>query len=107
MKGASSWERDHLSSDGTYDADTWGPTGREHELKCWPTFFGDVLSGVKPFEVRRDDRDFRVGDDLWLREWDALDGYSGREMVKRVTYVLLGDQFGIEVGYCVLGLGAL
>lgn len=75
-----------------------------HELKTWPAYFKDVLLGVKPFEVRRDDRSFHVGDVLELQEWDERNGYSGRAIQRRVTYVLPGDQFGIEEGYCVMGL---
>jgi hypothetical protein len=77
-----------------------------HDLKCWPSYFGDVLRGAKNFEVRRDDREpmFREGDTLRLREWDPREGYTGRELQRLVTYVLPGDQFGIEAGYCVMGL---
>ena len=78
-----------------------------HELKTWPAYFKDVLRGDKTFEVRRDDRTpmFKVGDTLILREWDERNGYSGDKLWRRVTYVLPGDQFGIEKGYVVLGLG--
>lgn len=79
----------------------------EHELKCWPGYFPDVMLGSKPFEVRRDDRDFQRGDTLLLREWDDRNGYSGRKCWRLITYVLPGDQFGIEEGYCVLGLAVL
>ena len=78
----------------------------EHELKCWPAYFGDVLSGIKPFEVRRDDREpfFRPGDYLLLKEYNPHTGYTGRFLRRRVTYVLPGGEFGIEDGYCVMGL---
>jgi hypothetical protein len=80
---------------------------REHELKCWPAYFKDVLRGDKNFEVRPDDRTppFHVGDTLVLREWDERNGYSGDKLWRRITYILPGDQFGIEAGYCVMGLG--
>jgi len=84
---------------------------REHELKCWPEFFRALLSGAKTFELRRDDRGFRVWDVLWLREWRRLrivnghdEGeYTGREMRRVVTYVLSGS--GLATGFVCLGLG--
>lgn len=60
-----------------------------------------MASGAKPFEVRIFDRDFRVGDSLFLREWDGE--YTGRDCYKDVTYVLTDDRFCKE-GYCILGL---
>src|SRR3954470_11426726 len=44
----------------------------EHELKCWPEFYKALVSGEKTFELRKNDRGFRVGDVLWLREWRRL-----------------------------------
>ena len=80
-----------------------------HELKTWKQFFQDVLDGDKPFEVRKDDRDFRVGDDLYLREFDpeTLE-YTGRAIHKLVTYKLTHEEFaGVAEGYCVMGLISL
>jgi len=77
----------------------------EHDLKCWPPFFEDVRRGDKPFEVRKADRDYQVGDTLVLREWrNDWKEYTGRMTRKRVTYVLHGGDFGIEEGTVVLGL---
>lgn len=79
-----------------------------HELKCWPAYFDQVLSGEKNFEVRWDDRGFRVGDHLLLREWDphTLE-YSGRAMRIAIRFVLSAPEpsSGLKDGYCVLGLG--
>lgn len=82
------------------------PTGPvTHELKTWPAYYGAVACGLKPFEVRKADRDFRVGDLLHLREWDPeTQTYTGASLIRSVTYVLKGGQFGVEVGYVVLGL---
>lgn len=61
-----------------------------HDLKIWPSFFDDVVSGRKTWEVRRvDDRRFEAGDTIRLREWDPGTGtYTGRETEVRVTYVI-------------------
>ena len=76
-----------------------------HELKCWPPYFAAVLSGDKSFEVRRHDRDFHEGDVLTLREWNQnSQRYTGRLLDARITYLLPGGEFGIEDGYCVLGI---
>jgi len=57
-----------------------------HELKTWPEFFNSIIDGSKPFEIRRDDRDYRTGDILRLREFDPCKGvYSGREAHRRIT----------------------
>lgn len=85
-----------------------------HVLKTWPEYFQDVLELRKTFEVRENDRDYKVGDVLEMREFDpdildadnpTLEGsYSGRVLRRRVTYVLQGGCFGIHRGYCVLGI---
>lgn len=92
-------------SDPTRDAAHRSRFDSVHELKCWPAYFKDVLLGVKPFEVRKDDRDYHEGDTLWLREFDPTTrNYSGRSVHKRVTYILPGGEFGIEDGYVVMGI---
>ncbi len=82
-------------------------TPAAHAVKIWPQYFDDVDSGVKPFEVRFDDRGYRVGDLLKLREFSpVIEKYTGRVTVKEITYILLGGDFGIMHGYVVMGLKA-
>jgi ASC-1-like (ASCH) protein len=76
-----------------------------HKLKIWPEYFEAVLSCKKRFEVRKADRDFRVGDDLLLMEWDPdAEKYTGRTLRKGVTYILKGNNFGVEDGFVVMSL---
>jgi hypothetical protein len=87
-----------------------------HELKTLPQYWDAIASGAKTFEVRRDDRGFQRGDFLRLLkmrkrqlgsyevEYDTK-GEPRYTLVRRITYVLTGGQFGIEPGYVVLGLG--
>lgn len=71
-------------------------TGRTHELKCWPREFEAVADGIKTFDVRVNDRHYRAGDVLVLKEYDPsvrpeVDPYTGREERVLVTYVYHGD----------------
>lgn len=85
---------------------------KTHELKTLSGYFQHTWDGTKPFEVRQDDRGFRVGDKLRLREWvEGEDRYTGREVSARVTHVFdleeLCDvqRFSIgDVEWVVLGL---
>ncbi len=78
---------------------------REHDLKTWPAYYRGLEEGTKTFEVRYDDRDYKVGDVLSLREWSPELGYTGRAMRRRVSYVLSGDEYaGIVEDYVVMGL---
>jgi hypothetical protein len=40
-----------------------------HDLKSWPLPFMRVRDGVKRFEVRKNDRNFKSGDVVLLREF--------------------------------------
>jgi hypothetical protein len=82
--------------------------GRTHVLKIWPEYFEAVASGAKTFEVRKNDRGFEVGDTLSLHEFEpgSDGGYTGRSVVRRVSYILSSAAFGLELGYVVMGLAA-
>lgn len=78
-----------------------------HALKTLPPWWDHVASGLKSFEVRLDDRGYKVGDILELREWGTgEDGYSGRSVRKTITYVMpLDGWIPAAHLYVVLGLG--
>ncbi|SDI49742.1 DUF3850 domain-containing protein [Paenibacillus naphthalenovorans] len=72
-----------------------------HELKTWPEYFELVVQRKKNFEVRRNDRDFKVGDLLWLREYSHESGYTGRETGRFIAYILDNPDF-VKEGYVIL-----
>ncbi len=77
----------------------------DHLIKCWPQQFWAIRSGLKTFEYRKNDRGYRVGDTLVIREYDpATEAFSGAEARRRVTH-MLASGFGLPEGYAVLGLG--
>lgn len=75
---------------------------KTHVLKIWPSYFQLVVTGQKTFEVRKNDRNFKVGDELLLREWNGQ--YTGSFITFRIVYILHGGEFGIESGYCVMSI---
>lgn len=46
-----------------------------HDLKTWPKYYEQVVSGLKPFELRKNDRNYQPGDYLILREWEPAGLY--------------------------------
>jgi len=79
-----------------------------HELKTWIPYYKAVVGGVKQFEVRKDDRNFKEGDILHLREWDnTLKEYTGRDTKIGIRYILKGGAFGVQKGYVIMGLCCL
>lgn len=76
-----------------------------HKLKTWMPYFDDIKAGIKTFEVRKNDRNFQISDKLLLQEYDQEKKvYTGREVCVEVSYILLGGSFGIDSGFCVLGI---
>ena len=75
-----------------------------HELKILPKWFEDVASGKKNFELRKNDRDFHVGDKLILREWER-GNYTGNQLIRQIEYIYHGDgTYGLSEDHCILGL---
>mgnify|MGYP003677871501 CR=1 FL=1 len=76
----------------------------EHELKILPPFFIELINGNKNFEIRKDDRDYKVGDTIILREFN--DGtYTGRECSRKISFLLRGaEQYGLKNGFVILSI---
>lgn len=86
---------------------------RVHDLKTDSAVFRAVANGLKTYEIRRDDRDYKVGDVLHLRETAATGAemaagapleYTGNEVVKLVTHILRGPIYGLADGWVILSI---
>lgn len=76
-----------------------------HELKIYPRFFNAVDDGSKTFELRRNDRNFKVFDTIQLREFNPDGGgYTGRTVDVLITYILAHLAEGMAPGYCILSI---
>lgn len=83
-----------------------------HELKIYPVFFEDVRFAKKTFDLRKNDRNFGVGDQIIFHEfnpdgefedYERERGYTGHHFIARITYILSNFD-GLLDSYCILGL---
>ena len=73
-----------------------------HKIKISHLYYDDIQNGKKNFELRKDDRNYQVGDKLLLHEIKE-DSLTGRLIEVDVVYKLV-NYVGLENGYCILGI---
>lgn len=57
-----------------------------HVVKSWPRFYQPLVAGVRHHELRINDRDYHIGDLLWLCEYnEKTSTYTGKERIFRIT----------------------
>lgn len=96
----------------------------KHDLKLNDRYFDAVANGIKMFEIRKDNRGFRVGDTLEMYRVDDDGKYltgtvwEGKRLTEniptskvdyvevKVKYILTHDDFpdGIPEGYVVMSI---
>ena len=104
-----------VSSDMNVDRLSNGRIWREwkmkiHKLKLNAKYYEDSERGIKTFEVRKNDRVYKIGDVLELREYiediRGLGYYTGNVHWKIITYILDDDLY-LAPGYVCLGLSPI
>lgn len=73
---------------------------KTHELKILPEYFTAVVSGIKRFEIRKNDRGYNVGDILRLNEYEN-GKYTGNVHVVEITYI---TDYAQQDNFVVLGI---
>lgn len=74
-----------------------------HHLKCVEPHFSNVVQGNKFFEIRKDDRAYKVGDVMHLMCYDAENkAYNGDETYVYVTYIMTLED--IAPGYVLMSI---
>lgn len=80
---------------------------KTHDLKILSCYFDAQVKGLKNFEIRKNDRDFKVGDSIVLNELEQLGlgkyEETGRRAFLEITYIISDGFEGVEEGFCVLG----
>ena len=75
-----------------------------HELKIWPGYFEEIVTGKKTFEARRADRPFAEGDLLALNEWNPkTEGYTGASLLVKVTYIWRDPTY-VREGFVIMSI---
>ena len=75
-----------------------------HFLKTEMEYWQAIKRGEKTFEVRKNDRNFKLHDIVYLQE-TVCGIYTGMELPpKEIVYILYGGVFGIDKDYCVFQL---
>lgn len=73
-----------------------------HSIKTLSEYFNNVQGGIKKFELRKNDRDYKSGDIVIMNEWDQKSGYTGARVAVHLCYVIKDEpSFGLKDGYCI------
>ena len=75
-----------------------------HELKTLPEYFDAVFMGKKNFEIRQNDRDYKIGDYVELQEYDLNKGFTGRKLSRQITYIFKGGKYGLDIDFVCLAI---
>lgn len=73
-----------------------------HEMKIAPMHYEAVKNGVKTFEIRFNDRNYKENDCIVVREYKD-DTYTGRERKGFVLYVLYNHE-GLKDGWVIMAI---
>lgn len=73
-----------------------------HILKIKDKYYQDLIRGRKSFELRKNDRDYKVGD---LIHFVGINGEEYNYNVYIIVYVLKDvPEYGLDKDYCILGI---
>lgn len=78
-----------------------------HTLKTEQPYFNQLWNGLKKFEVRKNDRDYKLNDLLLLQEYDLEDhSSSGKEILVKVTCIMDDERY-CKKGFVIMGIKEL
>lgn len=79
-----------------------------HRLKTWPEPFVAMQHQIKTFEIRKNDRDYKVGDFLVLDKWSPVnERYLPEDPEVRMVTYILPEGFGLEEGHIAMAVDRL
>jgi len=80
----------------------WSKSHKLHSLKCWEEFMPFIEDLSKPFEIRKNDRNYKVGDILQINPvTKEKNRKAGNSVFRIITYI---TDFEQKEGFVVLGI---
>lgn len=80
-------------------------TRKVHCVKITPKNFNDVISHKLSFQIRRFERDYKLGDYLHLQEFNG-EVFTGRSVPVKINYIL-NEEEGLQKDYVLLNIETL
>lgn len=75
-----------------------------HYLRTWTPLFKELKCGLRQIDIRKNDRNFKVGDTLILDEFNPeTQKHIGNWTPKLITHVIDDERY-VKNGYVVLGM---
>lgn len=76
---------------------------KNHYLKTEIIYYQSVKAGLKKFELRKNDRDYKVGDTIVLLEVKNGNSTGNQLLPCEIKYILTGGVYGLDKDYCIIG----
>lgn len=90
------------------------PQVKTHRLHAWPETFDPIERGERTFDIRLDDRRFKVGERVLFVRWDERNKQpTGATCLRKISYILIGvsesttvskPRWGLKAHYIAMGL---
>jgi len=75
---------------------------QHHYLKTETQYYQAIEHGKKKFELRKNDRNFQIGDMIYLEEVVGVIK-TGRILPPfEIQYIMYGGEFGLNKDYCII-----
>lgn len=79
-----------------------------HILKIKEEYYMDLIAGEKTFELRKNDRDYKVGDLIHFVDVNGDDFGYYKDNTFKITYILKNvEEYGLDKDYCILSIKLL
>jgi ASC-1-like (ASCH) protein len=79
-----------------------------HQLKIQVQYADLHLTNKKNWEIRKNDRDFKIGDKIHftiVSNITRLPIYNtGYGYTREIDFIFVGGEYGLEEGYCILSI---
>lgn len=77
---------------------------KTHEVKIKHKYAIQHLGGLKPWELRKNDRDYQVNDVVFFEVIDESGSSKGFSYKRKIKHLYEGTEYGLKKGFCIMTL---